>query len=84
MTDFQIEGHPATETLKANYHRENVNEPEKLDYFVPVEWLTTVDISNGVREVGMFGNQNTICKPKTPKWSKTVERLKKYFNIEVA
>jgi hypothetical protein len=82
LTDFQIDGHPATEILKANYHREFSNDRQKLDYFVPVEWLKTVDIKKGIQEVGMFGNQNTICKPKTPKWRKTVERLKKFFDVE--
>ena len=27
-------------------------------------------------EVGMFGNQNTVCKPVTPGWRATVEKLK--------
>ena len=27
----------------------------------------------------MFGNQNTVCKPTTPKWRTTVERLKEKF-----
>ena len=29
-----------------------------------------------VQEIGLFGNQNTVCKPTTPKWRSTVERLK--------
>ena len=32
----------------------------------------------------MFGNQNTVCKPTTPKWRSTVERLKAHFpNFEL-
>lgn len=27
----------------------------------------------------MFGNQNTVCKPRTPRWRTTVERLKQRF-----
>jgi len=27
----------------------------------------------------MFGNQKTICKPTTPPWRFTVERLKERF-----
>ncbi|MFC7694153.1 hypothetical protein ACFQY5_36115 [Paeniroseomonas aquatica] len=30
-------------------------------------------------EIGLFGNQNTVCKPTTPKWRSTVERLKTHF-----
>lgn len=33
-------------------------------------------------EVGLFGNQNTVCKPTTPKWSHTVERLKQVWRID--
>jgi hypothetical protein len=30
-------------------------------------------------EIGLFGNQNTVCKPTTPKWRSTVDRLKQKF-----
>jgi len=61
------------------YLREDVDDPERCEYFVPVRWLQTVPVENAVREVGLFGNQNTICKPTTPKWRSTVERLKEKF-----
>ena len=59
--------------------RDFADDPERSEYFVPVDWLQTVDIDAGVQEVGMFGNQNTVCKPTTPKWRQTVERLKQRF-----
>jgi hypothetical protein len=62
-----------------NYHRQYTDDPEKCEYFVPVEWLRTVPLEQGIKEVGMFGNQNTVCKPTTPKWRATVERLKSRF-----
>lgn len=34
---------------------------------VPVEWIQTVPLEQAIQEVGMFGNQNTVCKPTTPK-----------------
>ena len=77
--DFRIEGRPALDVLKANYHREFVDDPEKAEYFVPVRWLQTVPEDQAVQELGMFGNQNTVCKPKTPQWRTTVERLKQRF-----
>jgi len=64
---------------KADYHRAFVDDPEKSEYFVPVKWLQTVLPQEGVQEVGMFGNQNTVCKPRTPRWRTTVERLKQRF-----
>jgi hypothetical protein len=54
-------------------------ERSEVDVRVRAEWLQTVPIEEAVQEVGMFGNQNTVCKPKTPKWRFTVERLKQKF-----
>ena len=49
---------------------------DAAEYLVPIRWLHTVDESAAYSEVGLFGNQNTVCKPTTPKWRHTVERLK--------
>ena len=57
------------------YHR-NADDPDKSEYFVPVKWLETRSEQEAVNEVGFFGNQNTVCKPTTPKWRHTVEKLK--------
>lgn len=71
---------PALEVLhQASYHREWAEDAEKSEYFVPVEWLQTVPLEQAVQEVGMFGNQNTVCKPTTPKWRHTIDRLKQRF-----
>lgn len=71
---------PALEVLStATYHRDLVDDEERCEYFVPVKWLETKALSNAVQEVGMFGNQNTVCKPTTQKWRTTVERLKVKF-----
>ncbi len=60
------------------YHR-NADDPDKSEFFVPVKWLETRSEQDAVNEVGFFGNQNTVCKPTTPKWRHTVEKLKLYF-----
>lgn len=71
---------PAMEVLKeGTYHREYLNDLERCEYFVPIEWLQTVPIEDAINEIGLFGNQNTVCKPTTPKWRHTVERLKEHF-----
>ena len=62
-----------------HYHQQYANDPEKCEYFVPIHWLQTVPVNQAIQEIGMFGNQNTICKPTTPKWRSTVERLKESF-----
>ena len=46
---------------------------------MPVHWLQTVPLTRAVQEIGLFGNQNTICKPTAPKWRSTVDRLKEKF-----
>jgi hypothetical protein len=64
---------------RSGYHRQVVDDPEQCEYFVPVRWLQTVTLENAVQEVGMFGNQNTVCKPTSAKWRSTIERLKERF-----
>jgi hypothetical protein len=64
---------------RAGYHRELAEDPERCEYFVPIKWLQTVSLEEAIQEVGMFGNQNTVCKPRTPTWRSTVERLKLKF-----
>jgi len=64
---------------RANYQRQFVDDPELSEYFVPIRWAQTVPLESAVQELGMFGNQNSVCKPTTPKWRSTVERLKIRF-----
>ncbi|MFT5836786.1 MAG: hypothetical protein ACI9ZV_000284 [Candidatus Azotimanducaceae bacterium] len=45
----------------------------------PVNWLESIPQEKAFHEVGFFGNQNSACKPTTPKWRHTVERLKERF-----
>ena len=52
---------------------------EKSEYFVPIKWLETNTFEEAIQELGMFGNQNTVCKPTTQKWRSTVDRLKLRF-----
>lgn len=61
------------------FYRETANDPEVSEYFVWARWLDTVDVEHPFNELGLFGNQNTDCQPRTPKWRHTVERLKRVF-----
>lgn len=71
---------PALDALHyADRYRKSADDPDTCEYFVRVDWLDTVDEANAVNEVGLFGNQNTVCQPKTPKWRATIERLKSHF-----
>ena len=78
-TEFEIDGKPALEVLtEADYHRDR-NDIQQMEYFVPVKWLDTVPLERAIHEIGMFGNQNTVCRPVVPKWRTTVDELKKVF-----
>ena len=84
--DFKIIGPngeaPALDVLtQGNYHRKFLADPELCEWFVPVEWLKVVPLDQAVKEIGFFGNQNTVCKPTAPKWRSTVDRLKERFGI---
>lgn len=71
---------PALEVLtQGTYHSEFADNEEKSEYFVPIEWLETKPFDEAIQELGMFGNQNTVCKPTTQKWRSTVDRLKLRF-----
>jgi hypothetical protein len=70
----------AMDVLKhGELYRQNADDPDKSEYFVPVKWLETRSEQEAVNEVGFFGNQNTVCKPTTPKWRHTVEKLMRHF-----
>lgn len=76
----------AMDVLKfSGLYRQNADDPDKSEYFVTVKWLETRSEQEAVNEVGFFGNQNTVCKPTTPKWRHTIEKLKRSFrnwNVE--
>lgn len=54
---------------------------DRADYFVPVRWICDVPQSQAVNEIGLFGNQNSIARPRTPKWDYTVNRLKELWKV---
>ncbi len=71
---------PALDVLStAEFLRTRADDPERAEQFVRIDWLDTVSSEQAIQEVGLFGNQNTVCQPKTPKWRHTIERLKTFF-----
>lgn len=63
-------------------YKASADTPELSEYFVKVKWIHTLEAGKAFYEVGLFGNQNTVCQPTTPKWRHTVERLKQVFQID--
>lgn len=80
VNDFTINDRPCLDVLSTAAHlRTTAEDPEKAEHFVRVEWLQTVPESKALNEVGLFGNQNTVCRPQTPRWPHTIDRLKAFF-----
>ena len=73
-----VEVSPAAAALRSA----TTNDPGHADYLVRVRWLKTLDPKQAVHEKGFFGNQNSVARPRSPKWDHTVERLKTRFGIE--
>lgn len=68
--------------IKADYHKKWIDDEDKAEYVVRVKWIRELSINKAVSEIGFFGNQNTVCRPTTPKWNHTVERLKEILKIK--
>lgn len=68
--------------LAGNLTTPSDNEAGTDECIVRVEWLKTVPLAQAIREKGFFGNQNSAAKPRSKKWTHTVDRLKHHFNIK--
>lgn len=71
---------PAME-LSGHYRTAADNGEDNADYFVPVKWIKAVPENEAVSEVGLFGNQNSIARPRADKWRHTVERLSNIWGL---
>jgi len=67
--------------LKAAGHPPSSDAKERAEHFVRVEWIKTVPVDKAYKEVGFFGNQNTVARPRAQRWVHTVEKLKKHFGV---
>ncbi len=71
---------PALDVLKGTkYRREVADDPDRREWCVPKRWTATVPLDKAVKKIGLFGNQDTVCRPTTPKWRTTVNRLQAHF-----
>ena len=57
------------------------DDDDRAEYCVKVDWIVCKDLNDAVKEIGFFGNQNTIAKPNSSKWVHTVNRLKSVWGI---
>lgn len=71
---------PAVGVQAPNMFAKQFNDDE-AEYVVKVQWVKTIPSEQAVKEVGFFGNQNSVCRPTAAKWNHTVDRLKQVWCI---
>lgn len=85
LADYRFETPDGLKTLieaKTAGHYVSAEEEDNAEYLVPVEWIKALPAGDAFSEVGLFGNQNSVCKPTAAKWSHTVERLKQTWDLQ--
>lgn len=65
--------------LRATAMNHDVDDPERSEHVVAVDWIKTLPIEDAVWEKGMFANQNSACKLRN---RFTLDRLYEVFGIE--
>lgn len=71
---------PQVALVSKGLHK-NAQDEDLAEYLVRVKWIHTLPSNKAVKELGFFGNQNTVCRPTAPKWNHTVDRLKQVWGI---
>lgn len=56
-----------------------MDDPERSEYFVAVDWLNTLTREEAIWETGMYANQNTVTKLRN---QFTLERLVERFGLD--
>ena len=64
--------------LHSTYHHGS-DDPDNLEYVVPVTWNDTRAVDDAYWETGMFANQNSACKLRN---RFTLERIHQAFNLD--
>lgn len=65
--------------LQAPQMDKDIDNDERCEHVVPIEWIQTHPRDEAHWETGMFANQNTACKLRN---KFTLDRLTKHFGLE--
>ena len=71
----------ATPIVNVEVEAPEMFDEEHGEHIVGVKWTKTVDLHEAVKEMGFFGNQNTVARPRAQSWHFTVERLKTLWQM---
>ncbi len=83
-TTFEIDGQEKNLfelDLNGNYLAEKKEDEDNAEYIVKVNWIKTFETKFATKELGFFGNQNTVCRPGNSKWIFTVDYLKRKWEV---
>lgn len=69
--------------LEGTYVHDVPADDDVREFMVGIEWIHTVPLEDAVRQVGFFGNQNSVCRPRVAKWTHTVNSLKTLWKVEL-
>ncbi|MBQ8928005.1 MAG: DUF91 domain-containing protein [Oscillospiraceae bacterium] len=59
----------------------DANDSDLAEYVVKVRWVHTVDQAHAVRLSGGFSIQHSACKPLSPTWTYTVQKLRELWHL---
>lgn len=65
--------------LKAPLEEGDIEDPEKSEYIVRIDWIKTIPREKAYREKGMFATQHTVSKLRN---KFTLEKLIEFFELE--
>ena len=54
----------ATPIVNVEVEAPEMFDEEHGEHIVGVKWTKTVDLHEAVKEIGFFGNQNTVARPR--------------------
>lgn len=64
---------------RGTYIHKSSPDDDTIEYMVGVEWLYTVPLEQAFKQAGLFGNQNSVCRPRSAKWVHTVNTLMNHW-----
>ncbi len=69
------------EKEREGFLKKYAHNAEMAEYFIKVRWIRDYPIHQATKQLGFFGNQNSVCRPKKSAWVFTVDTLKKKWGV---
>lgn len=69
--------------LVGEYRHEHSADDDTREFAVLVDWIKAVPLAEAQHQVGFFGNQNSVCRPRVAKWNHTVNTLRGRWKVNL-